>query len=155
MTLALALGLGALVAVAAVDALRGSPEPRAADTKPTATRPERPPSPADWVEDGPAIAASLARLGVTGTLYLSADGCLSGADEPLDAVGLPDLTLSEGPNGRELRVLTLLRRPAFRRQGRGLEPGRARPRRRDGRGRRADRRRLPSPVGASGPGAGV
>ena len=97
MTLALALGLGALVAVAAVDALRGSPEPRAADTKPAATRPERPPSPADWVEDGPAIAASLARLGVTGTLYLSADGCLSGADEPLDAVGLPDLTLSEGP----------------------------------------------------------
>ncbi len=47
--------------------------------------------------DGPAIAANLARLGVTGTLYLSATGCLAGEDEPLRAVRLPDLALTEGP----------------------------------------------------------
>ena len=96
-TLALAAALAALVAVAAVDALRGSPEPQAADQEPTPTRPERPRSPASWVEDGPAVAAGLARLGITGTLYLSADGCLSGEVERLRAVRLPDLAPTEGP----------------------------------------------------------
>jgi hypothetical protein len=96
-TLALAAGMAALVAAAAVDALRGSPETQIADSEPAETETEPPPSPADWVEDGPAIAARLARLGVTGTLYLSARGCLSGGVEPLRAVRLPELALAEGP----------------------------------------------------------
>jgi hypothetical protein len=97
LTLALAVGLAALVAVAAVDALRGSSESQVAHTGSVPIRTEPPRSTADWVEDGPAIAARLARLGVTGTLYLSADGCLSGEVEPLRAVRLPDLALTEGP----------------------------------------------------------
>jgi hypothetical protein len=97
LTLALAVGLAALVAVAAVDALRGSSESQVADSDPAPTRTEPPPPTADWVEDGPAIAARLARLGVRGTLYLSADGCLSGGVAPLRAVRLPDLALTEGP----------------------------------------------------------
>jgi hypothetical protein len=97
LTLAITVGLAALVAVAAVDALRGSSESQVADTDPVPTRTEPPRSAADWVGDGPAIAARLARLGVTGTLYLSADGCLSGGVEALRAVRLPDLALTEGP----------------------------------------------------------
>jgi hypothetical protein len=96
-TLAVAVGLAALVAVATVDALRRSPESQVKDTRPAPPRTAPPPSPSAWVEDGPAIAARLARLGVTGTLYLSADGCLAGGVEPLRAVRLPDLALTEGP----------------------------------------------------------
>jgi hypothetical protein len=97
LTLALAIGLAALVAIAAVDALRGSTESQVTATEPTPTRTEPTLSLADWIEDGPAIAARLARLGVTGTLYLSADGCLAGGSRPLRAVRLPDLALTEGP----------------------------------------------------------
>jgi hypothetical protein len=97
LTLVLTVGLAALVAVAAVDALRGSTEPQVKESRPTPTRTQPPQSGAGWVEDGPTIAARLARLGVTGTLYLSADGCLSGGVEPLRAVRLPDLALTEGP----------------------------------------------------------
>ena len=52
-----------------------------------------------------------------------------------------------GPRDRELRLLALRRRPVRRRQGRRVEPGGARPRRRDGHGSRADRRGLRSRMG--------
>lgn len=88
---ALALGLAAVVVLAAIDALRRPPRTQAPPVD------EEPPSAAIWMDSGEAIAARLARLGVTGTLYLSPDGCGLRTTRPLRAVRLPDLGLSDGP----------------------------------------------------------
>jgi len=114
-TLALTLGLSALVAVAAVDALRGSgePPPRAEDRGPVTgdsgqeDEPQRsaivvePAAPtASRIEDHAELADRLRRNAVGGTLYLSADGCLEWNVRRLRALRLPELRLSEGPRSR-------------------------------------------------------
>jgi hypothetical protein len=96
LTLVISAGLAALVAVALVDALRDSAEPRpAAETR---SAPERPRAP--WLEDAAALAERLRRHGVTGTLYLSADQCLDGTPRPLRALALPGLELADGPRSQ-------------------------------------------------------
>jgi hypothetical protein len=93
LTLALAAGLAALVAVALVDALRDSAEPK--PPAETGSAPGRARAP--WLEDADALAARLRRNRVTGTLYLSADRCLDGTPRRLRALSLPELELSDGP----------------------------------------------------------
>jgi hypothetical protein len=93
-TLALALGLAALVAVAAVDALRDADE-----SAPEAGPAPEPTGPT-WLDGGPALVERLRSNGIRGTLYLSADGCLEGNVRRLRALRLPDLSLAEGPRSR-------------------------------------------------------
>jgi hypothetical protein len=98
LTLVLAVGLAVLVAVAAVDALRGA-ESAAETQSRTVETVRKPPAPA-WLEGGVAEVQRLAREGVRGTLYLSADGCLDGNVRRLRALSLPALEFSEGPRSR-------------------------------------------------------
>jgi hypothetical protein len=98
LTLVLTVGVAALIAVAAVDALRGG-DPTAESGTRTVETVRKPPAPA-WLEGGVAEVQRLAREGVRGTLYLSADGCLDGNVRRLRALSLPTLEFSEGPRSR-------------------------------------------------------
>jgi hypothetical protein len=98
LTFLLAVGLAVLVAAAAVDALRGA-EPSAETGTRTVETVRKPPAPA-WLEGGVGEVQRLAREGVRGTLYLSADGCLDGNVRRLRALGLPTLEFSEGPRSQ-------------------------------------------------------
>ena len=105
-TLALALGLTALVAAAAVDTLRGEevrradpPTPRDNDTESSLDVRVTAPVPS-LLEDREALAARLERNGVDGTLFLSADRCLDGRERRLRALDLSDLALTPGPQAR-------------------------------------------------------
>ncbi len=108
LTLALAFGLAALITVAAVDAFRGSgagrfptvDRGRAAELKPSEVVVRSSARPASWIEDRAGLARRLRRNGVSGTLYLSADGCLDGNARRLRALSLPELELAEGPRSR-------------------------------------------------------
>jgi hypothetical protein len=88
-TLALALGLAALVAVAAVDALR--------DDDPTAKAPVDT-NDREFVsfEGRTAEAERLRRLGVSGRLYLSPDKCVEPGAVPIRILRLPELDLERG-----------------------------------------------------------
>jgi hypothetical protein len=88
-TLALTLGLAALVAVAAVDALR--------DDDPTAKAPVDT-NDREFVsfEGRTAEAERLRRLGVSGRLYLSPDRCGQPAAAPIRILRLPELALERG-----------------------------------------------------------
>jgi hypothetical protein len=113
LTLALALGLAALVALATVDALRESDETatpsRGAATgtetetqaepvdEPATTSTTEPAAPPPWVEAPEELAEGLRRDEIGGTLLLSADGCGDGRERRLRMLRLPDLTLSDGP----------------------------------------------------------
>jgi hypothetical protein len=105
-TLALALGLAALFAIAIGDALqdpRDEPraEPQPADAAPAPPSPEVETEPAPetppWVEDQAGLADRLRSSGIEGTLYLSAESCAGGETRLLRAVLLPDLELARGP----------------------------------------------------------
>ena len=127
-TLALALGLTALVAAAAVDALRGEevrradpPTPRDNDTESSLDVRVTAPAPSRF-EDREALAARLERNGVDGTLFLSADRCLDGRERRLRALDLSDLAFDPRAAGAELPVHGLARRRRRVRPGGNLEP---------------------------------
>jgi hypothetical protein len=89
-TLALALGLAALVAVAAVDALRET------DDSPPEARVGSNDRDFALFEGRAAEAARLRRLGVSGRLYLSADMCGQPGARPIRILRLPELELERG-----------------------------------------------------------
>jgi hypothetical protein len=106
LTFALGAGLAALVALAAVDALRSggtqsrpdeAPQAETAPPAAAAAATTEAAAPPGWIGSVGGLADGLRRERIAGTLYLSADGCLDGRPRRLRVLALPDLTLSEGP----------------------------------------------------------
>jgi hypothetical protein len=105
LTLVLAIGLSALVAVAVADVLRGhgDPDPPSAAPPSTTGTQEPPSTPPAWVEDRAGLGDRLERNGLRGSLYLSAAGCSDGSPRPLRVVRLPELELADGPSSAGCR----------------------------------------------------